>query len=129
MRYGKIGIAQGTKVTSSMNSAQAQFCRLMRMRNINKPAHFGYDIRDFNGDFPDFTKDFGISTEISGFRERFQISQEISGKVYEILVSGGPLGSHLGAQPSHIRIDGRRNPGRNGSLVASVYCPVVFFAW
>ena len=37
----------------------------------NKPAHF----RDFNGDFPDFTKDFRISTEISrisrGFQRRF----------------------------------------------------------
>ena len=50
MRYRKIGVVQGTKVTS-----------------------FGYDIRDFNGDFRDFTKDFGISTEISrGFREIFQ---------------------------------------------------------
>ena len=38
----------------------------------NKPAHFP----DFNGDFPDFTR---ISTKISGFRERFQISREISG--------------------------------------------------
>ena len=53
------------------------------------PAHLGYDIRDFNRDFPDFTKnfrdftkDFRISTEISGFRERFQISREISGKVF-----------------------------------------------
>ena len=56
--------------------------------------------QDFNGDFTDFTKDFRdytdftkdfrISTEISGFRERFQISREISGKVYEISVSGGP---------------------------------------
>ena len=34
---------------------------------------------------------YGISTEIFGFRERFQISREISGKVYEISVSGGPL--------------------------------------
>ena len=40
----------------------------------------------------DFTKDFRISTKISGFRERFQISREISGKVYEISGSGGPLG-------------------------------------
>ena len=44
--------------------------------------------RRFNGDFTDFTKDFRISTEISGCRERFQISREISGEVY---VSGGPL--------------------------------------
>ena len=73
----------------------------------NKPAHFwdfnGFHERfqDFNGDSPDFTKDFGdftdftkdfrISTKISGFRERFQISREISGKVYEISGSGGPL--------------------------------------
>ena len=41
-------------------------------------------------DFTDFTKDFRISTEISGFRERFLISREISGEVYEISVSGGP---------------------------------------
>ena len=34
--------------------------------------------------------------EISGFRERFQISREISGEVYEISVSGGPLGSATG---------------------------------
>ena len=48
--------------------------------------------QDFNEDFTDFTKDFRISTEISGFRERFQISREISGEVYEISISGGPLG-------------------------------------
>ena len=44
-----------------------------------EPAHFGYDIRVFNRDFTDF------STEISGFRERFQISREISGKEYGLV--------------------------------------------
>ena len=39
-------------------------------------------IRDFNGDFTDFTKDF-------------RFSREISGEVYEISVSGGPLGFNL----------------------------------
>ena len=82
-----------------MNSAQAQFCRLMHMRNIiYTPAHFGYDMQDFNGDFPDFTKDFRISTEIMKdfrdfnrdiriLRNIFKFSREISGKVYKILVS------------------------------------------
>ena len=41
----------------------------------NKPTHFGYDIRVFNRDFLDFTKDFRISKEISrnisGFQRRF----------------------------------------------------------
>ena len=54
------------------------------------PVIYGISTEIFQR-FPDFTKDFKISTEISGFRERFQISREISGKVYEISVSGGPL--------------------------------------
>ena len=57
-------------------------------REISK---FQRRFQDFN-DFTDFTKDLRISTEISGFHERFQISREISGEVYEISVSGGPLG-------------------------------------
>ena len=44
----------------------------------------------FHKIFQDFNGDFRISTEISGFRERFQILREISGEVYEISVSGGP---------------------------------------
>ena len=73
MRHRKIGVSQGTKVNKLYSSP------------------------DFNGDFPDFTKDFRdfrdftkdffISTKISGFRERLR---EIS-EVYEISVSGGPL--------------------------------------
>ena len=95
MRHGKIGTAQGTKVRNS----ESENFQINAHAQHNEPAHFGYDIREFNRDFPDFTKDFRdftkdfrISTEISGFRERFQISREISGKVYEISVSGGPLG-------------------------------------
>ena len=79
----------------------------MRMRNKINPPIFGISteisrisrkisgfqrrfhgfherFQDFSGDFTDFTnftKDFRISTKISGFRERFQISREISGKV------------------------------------------------
>ena len=42
----------------------------------------------------DFTKDFSMSTKISGFRERLR---KIS-KVYEISVSGGPLTAHAHIQ-------------------------------
>ena len=90
MSHGKIGTAQGTKVRNS----ESEIFQINAHAQHNEPAHFGYDIREFNRDFPDFTKDFRISTEISGFRERFQISREISGKVYEISVSGGPLGPY-----------------------------------
>ena len=56
-----------------MNSAQAQFCRLMHMHNIiHLPILYSYDIRDFNGDFPDFTKD------ISDFNMDIQILRKIS---------------------------------------------------
>ena len=48
-----------------MNSAQAQILQINAHAQHNTPAHYGYDIQDFNGDFPDFTKDFRISTEIS----------------------------------------------------------------
>ena len=106
MRHGKIGTAQGTKVKTSAS----EIFQINAHAQHNEPAHFGYDIRKFNRDFPDFTKDFKISTqisldfristEISGFRERVQISREISGKVYEISVSGGPLGPSNGCPSS-----------------------------
>ena len=170
MRHGKIGTAQGTKVRNS----ESEIFQINAHAQHNEPAHFGYDIREFNGDFTDFTKDFKISTEISrisrkisgisrisrkisgfhgfherfqdfngdftdftkdfrdftdftkdfrdftdftkdfristeisGFRERFQISREISGKVYEISVSGGPLargGVYLSTEPVSRRL-------------------------
>ena len=122
MRHGKIGTAQGTKVRNSEsefsrlmrmrnimnppilatiygNSTEiSQISRkISRFQRRFHGFHerfqdFNGDFTDFTKDFKDFTKDFRISTEISGFRERFQISREISGKVYEISVSGGPLG-------------------------------------
>ena len=82
MRHGKIGTAQGTKVRNS----ESENFQINAHAQHNEPAHFGYDIWEFNRDFPDFTKDFKISTEISrisrkisrfqrrfhGFHERFQ---------------------------------------------------------
>ena len=51
--------------------------------------------------------DFQISRKISGFQRRFpdftkdfRIPQEISGKVYEISASGGPLGLYGGMHSS-----------------------------
>ena len=118
MRHGKIGTAQGTKVRSPKISRLMRMRNIMNppilamiYGNSTENSQIHERFQDFNGDFTDFTKDFKISTEISrisrmisdftkdfristeisGFRERFQISREISGKVYEISVSGGPL--------------------------------------
>ena len=100
MRHGKIGVAQGQLELG------ATIFQINTHAQHNKRAH-GYDKQDFNGDFPYFTKDFGISTEISrkisgisrisGFQRRFPDSRKIldftrAGKVYEISVSGGHLG-------------------------------------
>ena len=55
-----------------LNSAQAKFSILMRIRIILDPPILAVIyIRDFNRDFPDFTRDFKISTDISGFQRRF----------------------------------------------------------
>ena len=73
-----------------LNSAHAKYSRLNAHAHAHytRPAHFCCDIRDFNGDFPDFTKDFRISTEISGFREDFRFHERFQAKCTR---SGGPL--------------------------------------
>ena len=79
MRHGKIGTAQGTKVRNS----ESEIFQINAHAQHNEPAHFGYDIREFNGDFTDFTKDFKISTEISRISRKIsgisRISRKISG--------------------------------------------------
>ena len=89
--------SQGCKQVSSCRNAGKIY------GSRKQHARFASGLRR---DFTDFTKDFGdfrISTKISGLRERFQISREISGKVYEISGSGGPLvATHcLHASPEH----------------------------
>ena len=72
-------------------------CKFCGPEVVNAHAHHNRP----NGDFPDFrisTAISRISTEISGFCERFQISREILG---EVSVSGGPL--------NFIRASMRRN--------------------
>ena len=68
MRRGKIGLEPRVeRSTAVLNSFQVN-----AHAHHNRPAHFGCDIRDFNGDF----------------RISRKISREISG---DISVSGGPL--------------------------------------
>ena len=60
----------------------------------NKPAHLGYDVQDFNVGFQISRKisriDFWLLKILYDFNSDFSILRKISGKLYEILVSGGP---------------------------------------
>ena len=55
---------------------------------ISRDFGISVDFADFGKDF----RDFGISRKISDFAGDFRISFEISAEVYEISVSGKPLG-------------------------------------
>ena len=69
------------------------------------------------------TKISRITTEISGFRERFQISREISGEVYEISVSGGPLVRKYIPPPCCSRPDPAYIPLAAAHLPFATSCP------
>ena len=97
MRHGIIGVAQGRPQGTELAVLELGASAIFQINDKINPPTFGISTEIS----PDFTKYFRISTEISrisristkisGFRERFQISREILGKVYEISGSGGPL--------------------------------------